>query len=321
MHSERRSLVLDLVADAYIASARPVASAPVARQLGVSSATVRNDFAALEEQGYLLQPHTSAGRVPSPLGFEVYAQKFIPPGDLSGQQQGFVDAQLAGQHGEALLQSVARVTAALSGYAVVASLPLPESLQILGVHLSSLSSTRVLVVLVLEHGLIRQRVLELGLSLPEDVLREAETVLRGLGLPLGELAAALEYTARQVSDDLAEVLLKLADALPELWPTRIYSEGLSNVLSEPESADPDFVRRVVRSVEAPGLKPLPASESAFSLELDEALARVVSRFKVGSVPATLLLVGPTRMRYSSSLRTLGGVARSVSTQAESLWQN
>ena len=77
--NERTAYILDLVTAHYITSAKPVASAPIAKQLGVSSATVRSEFAALEEAGYLAQPHTSAGRVPTAESYRRYARKFIPP--------------------------------------------------------------------------------------------------------------------------------------------------------------------------------------------------------------------------------------------------
>ena len=91
---------MELVTEGYIRSARPVASKFIAERLKVSSATVRNDFSALEEEGYLHQPHTSAGRVPTARAYESYARKFIPPGRLSKQQRQLLTAYLHGSHGE-----------------------------------------------------------------------------------------------------------------------------------------------------------------------------------------------------------------------------
>ena len=301
------------MAEHYIASARPVASAPVAERLGVSSATVRNDFAALEERGYLMQPHTSAGRIPSPKGFESYVRKFIPPGQLNSHERQFVAASLAGQHGEALLQQIASVTAALSGYAVVVSLPLEHSLHALEIHMSVLSSTRILFVVVLENGLTKQRVIELEPSPSEATLRDAEKSLRRLSLPLSELPEALEETARSSEEDLARTLLALAAALPDMHRARLYSQGLSNIFSEPEASDPDFIRKVVNIVEQPILN---MSEHELSVILDDAVAHVSSQLQLGSSLGTLLLVGPTRMRYQNSLKIASGVTRSVNAYFE-----
>lgn len=147
--NDRRSQILDLVAETYIRSAHPVASLHIAEQLNVSSATVRNDFSALEDEGYLQQPHTSAGRIPTTLGYKQYAHKFIPPEHLSKLQQRLLIERFKYLHGDELVQQIASVTSDLSGYAVVVTLSEDTSLCALEIHLSVLSATRVLAVVIL----------------------------------------------------------------------------------------------------------------------------------------------------------------------------
>ena len=158
---ERKARILDMVIDSYIDAARAVPSAAIAAQLGVSSATVRHELSALEEEGYLHQPHTSAGRLPTLKGYRLYARKFIPPQRLPESQKQYLLGRLQSVHGEALWQQVASLSAQMSGYAVVVSLPADDSLMTLEVHLSALSSSRLLAMVVLETGLIRQVMLEL----------------------------------------------------------------------------------------------------------------------------------------------------------------
>jgi heat-inducible transcriptional repressor len=102
--NERRATILDLVTETYIRSVAPVASSHIAEQLHVSSATVRNELAALEDEGYLQQPHTSAGRIPTTRAYQQYAYKFIPPSELPLLQQKLVLQGLRQVHGDALLQ-------------------------------------------------------------------------------------------------------------------------------------------------------------------------------------------------------------------------
>lgn len=90
----RTQKVLDLVTERYIRSAKPVPSSDVAALLRVSSATVRNEFSKLEEAGYLAQPHTSAGRVPTTRGFRRYARSFLPPQPLPAAQRALLSARL-----------------------------------------------------------------------------------------------------------------------------------------------------------------------------------------------------------------------------------
>jgi len=308
MLNTRRSQVLDLVAETYISSAKPVPSTPIAETLGVSSATVRNEFCALEHEGYLVQPHTSAGRIPTTRGFEAYARKFIPHSTMTGNQQQWVLEHIQGRHGDSLFQQIANVTAHLSGYAVVVSLPADDSLHALEIHLSALSSNRILAVVVLENGLTRQIVIELDPSPSKDTLRDAESSLRQLTLPVGELPTALNAIAKRVDQDLARTLVALASAWPQISPTRFFSQGLSNVLAEPESADPVFIRRVVEYVEQPALV---ASDAELHIMLDETVANVVSQLQLGSSLGTLVLLGPARMRYRDSLRVADGVTKTL----------
>ncbi len=309
--NERRAYILDLVIRDYIRSAHPVPSSQIAEQVDVSSATVRNELSALEEVGYLQQPHTSAGRVPTVAGYRYYARKFIPPKRLPAAQQRRLEAQLYGAHGDHLLQQIAKVAAELSGYAVVVSLPADDELHALEIHLSALSSSRVLAVVVLETGLIRQLVIDLAPTPSDETLRDAESSLRKLTLPVGEVPKALHDIAKRTDAETARTFTALADAWPTLTPPRVFSQGLANLLAEPESNDPSFVRTVLEWAEHPGTDPTAASQEALVLVVEEAIALVSARIELGSVHAGLRLLGPTRMRYPETLSTAQAVTEAV----------
>lgn len=308
----RRAAILELVTEAYIHSAHPVASAAVAERLRVSSATVRNEFAALEDEGFLSQPHTSAGRMPTARAYEHYASKFLPPGHLSPPQQRFLSTHLSGSHGEHLLERVAAAAAELSGYAVVVTLPSDDHLRALEIHLTALSSRRVLAVIVLENGLIRQLGVELDPPPDEAVLRDAESSLRQLTVPLGELPRGLADLAKRTEAALSSTLRALASALAQRVPARLYAQGVSKVLAEPESADPNFVRLLLERLEHPGAPPGEAQSLQVALERD--LASVSACLPFGSVLASLMIVGPSRMRYRETLAVAHGVSEGVAQQ-------
>ena len=302
----RSERVLEKVAERHISTAKPVSSQTVAEQLGVSSATVRNEFSALEEAGYLRQPHTSAGRVPSERGYRRYARRFLPPGTLPDAQRTLLVESFRGAHGEGLLERVASVTAELSGYAVVVSLPTDDELKMLEVHLSNLSARRTLAVVVLGNGLVRQLALELFPTPTDGDLQEAESSLRRLTLPLGEVPRALTDIASRSGEGVARTYLALAEAWPQLRAPRVFSGGLRGLFSEPESADPTFVRRVLERVETPA-----AVAEALALMVEESLAVVSAQLEFGGGRAGLLLLGPVRMRYPETLMLARGVTETV----------
>ncbi len=302
----RTEQVLALVAATHIASAKPVPSALVAQQLSVSSATIRNEFSLLEHEGYLLQPHTSAGRIPSTRGYRHYARRFLPPKALPKAQRVLLAQSLRGAHGDGLLERIASVTADLSGYAVVVTLSGDDAVQTLEIHLSHLSQSRILAVVVLQNGLVRQLVLELDPSPSERDLREAEASLRHLSLPLREMPRALSDIASRAESEVARTYHALAEAWPQLRAPRIFSHGLKHLFAEPESADPGFVRQVLERVESPV-----TSAETLALAFEEPLALISAQLPFGSAQAGLFLFGPLRMRYPETLMIARGVSETV----------
>lgn len=309
MLNDRRRTILRLVAKEYIATARPVASARVAEQLDISSATVRNEFTALEESGLLEQQHVSAGRIPSSAGLGVYARLFIPPGSLSTRQRSLIRSRLLDTHGERLLQSVAQLAAELSGYAVSVRLPPDNSLHALRVHLTALSSARLLAVVILEHGLVRQQVLEADPLPGDSVISVAEERLNRLSVPLSELQANTLALAASSAGDLRRMFQLFAEAASRLNEPQVFHHGVSNLLEEPEANDPEFLRLAVREVESGGSGAL--TDRDLDVELAARTARVRAALPLGRLRAELNVIGPARMRYSQTFRIAGGIAAAL----------
>jgi heat-inducible transcriptional repressor len=312
MLNERRSQILDLVAESYIGSAHPVPSSLVAQRLRLSSATIRNEFSTLEQEGYLQQPHTSAGRIPTSRGFHAYTRALLPPEEPGPGQRRLIRESLSGKHGDSLLETVAALAADLSGYAVVVTLPADETLHAIEIHLSALSSRRLLAVVVLENGLIRQLVVDLDPAPGYEVISGAESSMRRLTVPVGDMPRALADLASREVDELARTLLALADAWPAINPPRLFSGGLRYLLTEPESRDPEFLRMVVELVETPSTESIAGGTE---LSLDEATARIRTRLELGRGHAGLTVVGPARMRYREALRVARGIAETLSPLA------
>jgi len=320
----RRARVLHLVAEAYIDTAHPVPSGKIAEHLDVSSATVRNDFSTLEQEGYLQQPHTSAGRVPTALGFRTYALAHLPPPPMPPRLRRDVRRRLAGTDGDDLFELASRLAAELSGYAVVVRLPPDDALRILEIHLSLLTSRRLLAVVVLDNGLVRQLGVDLDPAPEGNVIDDAERNLRQLTLPIGEVPRALRAIAKHADPELGRTLRALADAWRGLHPPRIFRDGLGRLLLEPEGSDPVFVRSVVDHVEGEPLhgpsggthssaatSDEPMAGDDLELLLDDTVARVSSTFLCGTGHGQLTLVGPARMRYPRALTIARELGRAL----------
>lgn len=309
MLTDRRRKILRLVAHTYIATARPVPSAKVAEQLNISSATIRNEYAALEEQGMLLQQHVSAGRIPSAGGLDFYARSFIPPGTLPARQRRLIRSRLDDAAGDHLLQRIAQLTADLTGYAVAVRLPPDNTLHALRIYLTALSSERLLAVVILENGLVRQQTLDARPVPDEGILGEAEASLNRLAVPLGHLRSTTMELAANSSGELQRTFRLLAEAATRLNQARVFQHGVSNLLLEPEAHDPEFLRLAVREVESGSAAEVPASDLDFVLQ--DTTARVRAVLPLGRLRAELNVIGPARMRYGETFRIAGGMASAV----------
>src|ERR1700759_2498572 len=161
---ERRAAILRAVVEEYIETAQPVGSTHVARigNVAVSPATIRNDMVALEQEGFLVQPHTSAGRVPTDKGDRFFVVNLVGPGrlDPSGRQQ--VSSFFATTHGaiEQMLHSTSQLLADLTDYAAVVVGPPHEQATIRSVQLVSLGTRTALAVAVLSNGVVEKATVE-----------------------------------------------------------------------------------------------------------------------------------------------------------------
>jgi len=317
----RLERILHLVAEGYVRTAHPVASATVAAQLDVSSATVRNAFAVLEDAGLLQQPHASAGRIPTSSGFGRYARDLIPPAPMAPALLEELRRRFAGSHGDGLLQQIAQAAAELSGYAVVVTLPADERLHALEIHLTPIHARALMAVVVLENGLVRQVRVDLDPNPGDEVLDDAERQLRQLTLPVAAVPAALMALARAADPELARTLLAIRAAWPAVTPARTVTAGLAGVLQEPEAEDPAFVRLLVERVERPAAEP-PRTASDPELDVDglelawdETLALVSTHWRSGAAAGGLTLIGPARLRYRPALQVVSGVTRAARAAA------
>ena len=190
---ERKAAILRAVVQEYIDTAQPVGSNHVLAATGVevSSATVRNEMAALEAEGYLQQPHTSAGRVPTDKGYRFFVDSIARPGPLDSLRAQQVRTFFAHAHGalEQMLSDTSQLLTRLTDHAaVVVGAPL-EQATIRSVQLVGLSSRVVLAVTVLSNGAIERQTIELGAELQDDQIAAASAHLARLhGRHLDELA-------------------------------------------------------------------------------------------------------------------------------------
>jgi len=338
--SPRAARILAALVGEYIHTGEPVGSARLAQSAGlsVSSATVRNTLAELEELGYLQQPHTSAGRVPTDRGYRFYVDQLLEtPRPL--RRGAAVEAQLRRDAGspalvEDVLVSVSGVLSRASRL-VAFALPMADTHGILKeIEFVPLSASKVLVVVVADGGQITRKAIDVGEAVTSQDLRHAANYLNTefAGLPLEDVRAAIVERLqheRTLYDALRSRALRLAQSSLEEFPRRplLFVDGASSLLddtSEASGISMATLRALLRMVEekerlvrilneyidGPGLRIVIGQEHHWpDLRL---FSLVACSYGHGSRRGTVGVIGPMRMHYSRTIAVVDGVAQAVS---------
>lgn len=330
MLDERKASILRVVVEEYIETAQPVGSGHVAKAPGmhVSSATVRNDMAHLEQEGYLRQPHTSAGRVPTDKGYRYFVDSLGGDVTLNRSASQQVRSFFDHAHGEIeqMLAATTRLLADLTDYAAVVVSPPHEVATVRSVQLVGLSPRVRLVVAVLSNGAIEKRTLEPGEEIDDEQLARASAALaaRIMGHRLDELVGVPrpEPTGDPQLDGL---IAKAVDALcgeHVAEPDQVFVNGTARMTAAFDAVD--TVRSVLtileeqlvvvsllRDVLDRGLNVAIGSETGIEPLADCSL--VVAPYKIEDEPAgTIAVLGPTRMNYPQALAAVAVVSNRLS---------
>jgi heat-inducible transcriptional repressor len=322
MLDERKASILRAVVEEYIQTAQPVGSGHVADAPGVSvsSATVRNEMAALETDGFLAQPHTSAGRIPTEKGYRYFVDALTEPSlDRSSAQQ--VRAFFDRAHGEIeqMLADTTRLLSGLTDYAAVVVAPAHEAAAVRSVQLVDLAPKVALFVAVLGNGAIEKRTIGLEVETDPEVLDAAGRHLAGAGVgsPLVELATAAAAPDPAVEAVVARV--RAAVTVAEDDDDHVFVNGAARMASSFEAVE--TVRSVLtileqqlvvvsllRDVVDRGLNVAIGSETGMQPLADCAL--VVAPYTVGGEQVgTVGVLGPSRMNYPQALAAVAVVGQ------------
>lgn len=338
--SKRQHAVLRAVVERYVASASPVASDVLVRSdfPSVSSATIRNDLAALEGAGFIYQPHTSAGRIPSERGYRFFVEHLLPERGLSAVEQSAISqqfSQIGGQVDE-WLRLASAVLAAASGVAAIVSSASNEAATLRHFELVAVDRRRVLVVAITSDTTVYQQLLEVEQSLSQAELHAEAARLSSAWAARG--AAAIRAATPAADSEAPALELALQNVLAGMldrhdqrqWEIR-YHDGLANVLSQPEYYRADEPSRRQRLQDL--LAMIEHGEVVRDL-LPEVAQRRVLRVLIGEeqpeelrevalvlcpygddrgVVGVLGVIGPTRLDYSRAINGARYVAGILST--------
>ena len=330
MLTERRSRLLSLIISEYVDSAQPVGSETIARrfELPYSPATIRNEMARLEEEGYISHPHTSAGRVPSDKGYRYYVEALMQERDLPWEVKQTIRHQFhqAGREEDEWIQLAAAVLARAVENAAVVTLPRTAESRLKRVELVGIQDNAALLVLVLQQARVKQQVL----LFPEPVEQDQLTAIANHLNDAFRMQTAGEIARSSVQ--LTQLEWHVANALRDIMAAsdrggydEAYLEGVRNVLSKPEFGTSEKMLNLLevleqrnltrlipfRELSAEGVTVMIGAENEEDAMHDYSI--VVSPYGTpGGITGAMAVVGPTRMQYSSTIATVRYVAEVMS---------
>lgn len=335
--SEREELILRAIVQSYVLSANPVSSAALMKQLEsdlkVSSATIRNIVAHLEERGFVNHPHVSAGRVPTDLGYRYYVDSLMAPEALSTVEAQSLREHLNAGTTEGLLRDASRLLGVVSRLLGVVQLPTVGDLTIRRIELVPLSSTRLLVVVAFDSDVLRTVTLETDTNVMPESCEAVSRIMneRVSGKPLRFVR---ENFPQMLDDHSSNPVVRLfVDSLDKLLhehSDRLHLAGAQNLVQQPEFDTPDRLRGVVELMENEdvivhlmertginsgnaGVNVMIGSEIQNDLLRD--FSFVSAQYRIGTRSYSVGLIGPKRMNYAKLMSLVGSVAHLITSSA------
>ena len=332
--SERQLTILDAIIRNYLATGEPVGSRTISKytDLNLSSATIRNEMSDLEEMGYIVQPHTSAGRIPSDKGYRLYVDHLIEQNEKKDKEisdmKEFVIEKT--EKMDKILKQAAKMLAANTNYATLVSAPDVNHNKVKFIQLSQVDDQHLLAVIVMNNNMVRNKMVNLYEALDNETILKLNILLNTSlnGLAMNEInlgtIARLKEQAGIHSGIVSDVLDALVQTFAESEDLKIYTSGATNILKYPELSDSDSAATLLSAFEekeelaslvteslsdsektdnGTGIQVYIGNESPIQTMKDCSV--VTATYDLGEgVKGTIGIVGPKRMDYEKVMDNL-----------------
>jgi len=335
MFNERKIRILEAIINDYIATAEPIGSRTIAKKydLGISSATIRNEMSDLEEMGYIIAPHTSAGRVPSDKGYRLYVDQLMPRRELTNEEAAYLQSVISENINQVdmLMRETAKAISLLTNYTTIASKSTVDLTQLKHVQLLPMNDDSIAIVVITDSDSIKNHVLKLDKAPDYEALTKLSFALNDL--LNGKKVSDLSEIEIDGSDETSIMLQKILRAVREIMlqedDIRVYTSGVKNILEYPEFSDIEKAKGVFNTFEEQemlitllgnnndNVQVVIGSESTMQGMQNCSIIKANYTFgqkHLGSIG----VIGPTRMDYAQVFSILNGIVKNVNAAIYSL---
>ena len=337
MLDDRKLKILYAIINSYIFSAEPIGSRTISKQydLGVSSATIRNEMSDLEELGFLNKPHSSAGRIPSDKAYRLYvdemlkAQKFKI--DLNKKEQIGNFLAKESREIEQLLQNSAKILSAVTSYTALAISPKMKEARIKHIQLIPINSKQILMVLISDTGVVKNSIFRLNKEISEEQINLISNILnnRLKGLSIDEIDENISteiikeiYEFKNIIDNIIPVINQ---SIEDIYNVDLYSDGITKILNFPEYKDLEKAKSFISFLEDKDMMVELMLNNSLTQDIEITIGNenihepikgcslITANYRLGDkVIGKIGIIGPTRMDYNMVIKNLNLVSINIS---------
>ncbi|MCL2253667.1 MAG: heat-inducible transcriptional repressor HrcA [Lachnospiraceae bacterium] len=335
---DRKLKILQTIIRNYLETGEPVGSRTISKfaDLNLSSATIRNEMADLEEMGYILQPYTSAGRIPSDKGYRLYVDTMMDEKnrEIDELKETLLEKADKIDH---LLKQAAKVLAVNTNYASMISAPNYRHNKLKFIQLTKVDKNQLLAVIVVEGNVIKNHILNLAEQLDDETLLKLNILLNTHlnGLSIDDISLSMIQTLKKQAGSysaiVGEVIEAVGDAIKADEDLEIYTSGTNNIFKYPELADHHKASELISAFEekrlltelvsenggdSTGIQVYIGNETSIQSMKDCSIVTATYELEEG-MRGTIGIIGPKRMDYDKVV----GVLKSLKSQLEDLYKN
>ena len=323
---ERKTKILHAIIQTYLETGEPVGSRTIAKasDLNLSSATIRNEMSDLEELGYIVQPHTSAGRIPSDKGYRFYVDHLMEEKDheISDMKELVIEKT---ERMEFVLKQIAKILATNTNYATVVSAPQTHHGKVKFIQLSAVDDSQVLATIMLDGNIVKNKIIPVEEPLSNETMLKLNMLLNTNlnGLTVDEINLGLITKMKEQAgiheEIIAQVLNTVAETIHEDDDLEIYTSGATNIFKYPELSDSQRASELISAFEEKqaladlisetqgdeetGIQVYIGNESPIQTMKDCSV--VTATYELGEgVKGTIGIIGPKRMDYENVMDNL-----------------
>lgn len=323
---ERKQKILEAIIHNYMESGEPVGSRTVSKytDLNLSSATIRNEMADLEEMGFILQPHTSAGRIPSDKAYRLYVDTVLKNKEKEVEDMKGVMLDKADKI-DLLLQQVARLLAENTNYTTMVSKPKYKHKKIKFIQLNQISDVQILVIVVFDNNHVNNKFINLAVPTDDNIISQLNFMINAAlnGLDVTEITMAIMQEIKEKAGEYGELASSILDCIGEAMSdedaSEIYTSGATNILKYPELSDKEKMAELLSTfeekqrleawvndeadLEEHGIQVYIGDESPVEAMKNCSVVTATYKIREG-VYGKIGIVGPKRMDYEKVVGTL-----------------